>query len=145
MVCHKEAFGIVCYYLLSYSQFTRLSMKNIFQLIQSSISFVISHLFLDVSPSSCLIKVSAGLSFLRLPCDGSQKIRSWANSLLLQQCPAIDILCCLIVSVSFGFTYNPLFVLRSYQLILKVGLRNVVYATPNFLYISEVNVQLSEP
>ena len=120
-------------------------MKNIFQLIQSSISFVISHLFLDVSSSSCLIKVSAGLSFLRLPCDGSQKIRSWANSLLLQQCPAKDILCCLIVSVSFGFTYNPLFALRSHQLILKIGLGNVVYTTPNFLYISEVNVQLSEP
>ena len=83
-------------------------MTIFFQLIWYFINLVISHLYIVLSSSSYPIKDFAGLLFLRLPFDGSQKIRSWAKSLLVQQLQANDILVCLIVSISFGrFPQEP--------------------------------------
>ena len=83
-------------------------MAILFQLTWYFINLVISHLYIVLSSSSYSIKDFVGLLFLRLPFDGSQKIRSWAKSLLVQQLQANDILLCLIVSISFGrFPQEP--------------------------------------
>ena len=57
-------------------------MANLFQLIRSSINFVISQLLIDVSSSSCLMNVFPGLVFLHLLCNNSRKITSQGKFLL---------------------------------------------------------------
>ena len=63
--------------------FTQISMANLFQLIRSSMIFVISQLSIAVCSFSCLMKVFAGLLFLLLSCNDSRKITSLAKLLLI--------------------------------------------------------------